>query len=343
MTIQKSNRLSANKRSIKKRMTLTFSVSVCLLVIFVYLNLATGTLNIQTKDMYHYFFTSIENKQTFIIQSVRMPRMIVAILVGGALALAGLLMQSITRNPLASPQIFGVNAGASFIIVLVTVLMPTMGNYATYLAFIGAFIGGLTVYLLSGSTKKITPVKLALAGMAVHLFFSSLTQGIILLNEDSNSTVMFWLVGSLNGMKWKDVMIICPWILMGLIILIAFARQLTIMELGDTLAKSLGQKTEVIRIIIGLLVIIFAGTSVSIVGPIGFIGLIVPHIVKRYAPHNYFILIPLTFIVGANLLLLSDTLSRLITYPYESPVGIITSFIGAFYFLFITLRRVKRI
>lgn len=96
--------------------------------------------------------------------------MIVAILVGGALALAGLLMQSITRNPLASPQIFGVNAGASFIIVLVTVLMPTMGNYATYLAFIGAFIGGLTVYLLSGSTKKITPVKLALAGMAVHLF-----------------------------------------------------------------------------------------------------------------------------------------------------------------------------
>ena len=132
MTIQKSNRLSANKRSIKKRMTLTFSVSVCLLVIFVYLNLATGTLNIQTKDMYHHFFTSIENKQTFIIQCVRMPRMIVAILVGGALALAGLLMQSITRNPLASPQIFGVNAGASFIIVLVTVLMPTMGNYATY-------------------------------------------------------------------------------------------------------------------------------------------------------------------------------------------------------------------
>lgn len=170
MAIQKSNRLSTNKRSIKKRMTLTFSVSVCLLFIFAYLNLATGTLNIQTKDMYHYFFTSIENKQTFIIQNVRMPRMIVGILVGGALALAGLLMQSITRNPLASPQIFGVNAGASFIIVLVTVLMPTMGNYATYLAFIGAFIGGLTVYLLSGSTKKITPVKLALAGMAVHLF-----------------------------------------------------------------------------------------------------------------------------------------------------------------------------
>ena len=121
--------------------------------------------------------------------------------------------------------------------------MPTMGNYATYLAFIGAFIGGLTVYLLSGSTKKITPVKLALQEWQ-YICFSSLTQGIILLNEDSNSTVMFWLVGSLNGMKWKDVMIICPWILMGLIILIAFARQLTIMELGDTLAKSLGQKLK---------------------------------------------------------------------------------------------------
>lgn len=170
--------------------------------------------------------------------------MIVAILVGGALALAGLLMQSITRNPLASPQIFGVNAGASFIIVLVTVLMPTMGNYATYLAFIGAFIGGLTVYLLSGSTKKNNTSEISFSRNGSTFVFSSLTQGIILLNEDSNSTVMFWLVGSLNGMKWKDVMIICPWILMGLIILIAFARQLTIMELGDTLAKSLGQKLK---------------------------------------------------------------------------------------------------
>ncbi|MCJ1655853.1 iron ABC transporter permease [Staphylococcus sp. NRL 16/872] len=343
MTMRSTDSQSANERATKKRTTLTFLVSVCFLFIFAYFNLAIGSSDIHAKDIYDYFFTSVDNKQTFLIHNVRMPRMIGGLIIGGALALAGLLMQAITRNPLASPQIFGVNSGASFVIVLVTILIPSLGKYATLLAFIGSFIGGLTVYLLSGSTKKITPVKLALAGMAIHLFFSSLTQGIIILNEDSNTTVMFWLVGSLNGLKWTSVLSIMPWLLIAFIITLLMGRQLTIMELGDDIAKGLGQKTQLIRIIIGLLVIVLAGASVSIAGPIGFVGLIVPHIVKRYVSKDYFIMVPLTFLVGADLLLLSDMLSRLITFPYESPVGIVTSFVGAIYFLLITLRGVKRI
>lgn len=343
MTMRPTDSQSANERATKKRTTLTFIVSVCFLFIFAYFNLAIGSSDIHAKDIYDYFFTSVDNKQTFLIHNVRMPRMIGGLIIGGALALAGLLMQAITRNPLASPQIFGVNSGASFVIVLVTILIPSLGKYATLLAFIGSFIGGLTVYLLSGSTKKITPVKLALAGMAIHLFFSSLTQGIIILNEDSNTTVMFWLVGSLNGLKWTSVLSIMPWLLVAFIITLLMGRQLTIMELGDDIAKGLGQKTQLIRIIIGLLVIVLAGASVSIAGPIGFVGLIVPHIVKRYVSKDYFIMVPLTFLVGADLLLLSDMLSRLITFPYESPVGIVTSFVGAIYFLLITLRGVKRI
>ncbi|MCI2774630.1 FecCD family ABC transporter permease [Staphylococcus petrasii] len=343
MTMRSTDSQSANERATKKRTTLTFIVSVCFLFIFAYFNLAIGSSDIHAKDIYDYFFTSVDNKQTFLIHNVRMPRMIGGLIIGGALALAGLLMQAITRNPLASPKIFGVNSGASFVIVLVTILIPSLGKYATLLAFIGSFIGGLTVYLLSGSTKKITPVKLALAGMAIHLFFSSLTQGIIILNEDSNTTVMFWLVGSLNGLKWTSVLSIMPWLLVAFIITLLMGRQLTIMELGDDIAKGLGQKTQLIRIIIGLLVIVLAGASVSIAGPIGFVGLIVPHIVKRYVSKDYFIMVPLTFLVGADLLLLSDMLSRLITFPYESPVGIVTSFVGAIYFLLITLRGVKRI
>ncbi|PNZ69076.1 iron ABC transporter permease [Staphylococcus croceilyticus] len=343
MTMRSTDSQSANERATKKRTTLTFIVSVCFLFIFAYFNLAIGSSDIHAKDIYDYFFTSVDNKQTFLIHNVRVPRMIGGLIIGGALALAGLLMQAITRNPLASPQIFGVNSGASFVIVLVTILIPSLGKYATLLAFIGSFIGGLTVYLLSGSTKKITPVKLALAGMAIHLFFSSLTQGIIILNEDSNTTVMFWLVGSLNGLKWTSVLSIMSWLLIAFIITLLMGRQLTIMELGDDIAKGLGQKTQLIRIIIGLLVIVLAGASVSIAGPIGFVGLIVPHIVKRYVSKDYFIMVPLTFLVGADLLLLSDVLSRLITFPYESPVGIVTSFVGAIYFLLITLRGVKRI
>ncbi|MBM9714720.1 iron chelate uptake ABC transporter family permease subunit, partial [Staphylococcus aureus] len=236
-----------------------------------------------------------------------------------------------------------VSSGASFFIVFVTIIIPSLEYYALYLGVIGAFIGGLTVYTLSGATKGMTPIKLALAGMAIHLFFSSMTEGIIILNENSNEQVMFWLVGSLSSMKWDEILTILPWLIGALIATIFIGRQLTIMELGDDIAKGLGQNINKVRIIIGLLVIILTGMSVSVAGPIGFVGLIVPHIVKRYVSKNYLVMIPLTFIIGADLLLLSDVLSRLITYPYESPVGIVTSFVGAFYFLFITIKGVKRI
>lgn len=146
-----------------------------------------------------------------------------------------------------------------------------------------------------------------------------------------------------SSMKWDEILTILPWIIGALIVTIFIGRQLTIMELGDDIAKGLGQNINKVRIIIGLLVIILTGMSVSVAGPIGFVGLIVPHIVKRYVSKNYLVMIPLTFIIGADLLLLSDVLSRLITYPYESPVGIVTSFVGALYFLFITIKGVKRI
>ncbi|MDA5433537.1 iron ABC transporter permease, partial [Staphylococcus aureus] len=284
-----------------------------------------------------------DTKATFLLHNVRMPRMIAGLFIGGALAVSGLLMQAMTRNPLASPKIFGVSSGASFFIVFVTIIIPSLEYYALYLGVIGAFIGGLTVYTLSGATKGMTPIKLALAGMAIHLFFSSMTEGIIILNENSNEQVMFWLVGSLSSMKWDEILTILPWLIGALIVTIFIGRQLTIMELGDDIAKGLGQNINKVRIIIGLLVIILTGMSVSVAGPIGFVGLIVPHIVKRYVSKNYLVMIPLTFIIGADLLLLSDVLSRLITYPYESPVGIVTSFVGALYFLFITIKGVKRI
>ena len=205
--------------------------------ISVYLNLAIGSSKIQFNDILSYVTGHTNTKATFLIHNVRMPRMLAGLIIGGALAIAGLLMQAITKNPLASPQIFGVNAGASFVIVLITVLIPSLGSYSTILAIIGAFLGGFTVYTLSGSTKSITPIKLALAGMAIHLFFSSMTQGIIILNEDSNDTVMFWLVGSLAGIKWQQIIFILPFLLLAIFVTIFMGRQLTILELGDDIAR----------------------------------------------------------------------------------------------------------
>lgn len=325
----------------RKRTTLTFIVSVCFLIIAIYLNLAIGATKIPFQSMMDYFFHLNQTKETFLIHNVRMPRMVAALLIGAALAVAGALMQSITRNPLASPQIFGVNAGASFIVVLITVMIPSLANHTVVFAFIGAFIGGLTVYMLAGSTKGMTPIKLALAGMTIHLFFSSLTQGIILLNEDATTTVMFWLVGALHTIKWPDIIQVLPWILGGLLVALALGKQLAILELGDELAKGLGQHTQRVRAIAGFIVVILAGACVSIAGPIGFVGLIVPHIVKHYLNRNYVLIILLSMIIGADLLLISDVVSRFIAFPFESPVGIVTSFIGALYFLWITMRGVK--
>ncbi|ATH59540.1 MULTISPECIES: FecCD family ABC transporter permease [Staphylococcus] len=337
------NQTRTEDKKNKKRTALTFIVSVCALFVIIYFNLSIGSSRIALDDFKDYFLTHSDSKQTFLIHNVRMPRMLAGLLIGGALGLAGLLMQAMTRNPLASPQIFGVNSGASFVIVFITMIMPALSTYATILAFIGAFIGGLTVYALSGSTRGMTPVKLALAGMAIHLFFSSLTQGIILLNEDATSTVMFWLVGSLSSVTWTQVLGITPWLIIAFICTVLISKQLTIMELGEDLATSLGQNVKLMRVMIGILVIVLAGTSVSIAGPIGFVGLIVPHIVKYYIKTDYRFMVPLTMIIGANLLLLSDVLSRLIAFPFESPVGIVTSFIGAFYFLAITIKGVKRL
>ncbi|WP_431706373.1 FecCD family ABC transporter permease [Staphylococcus aureus] len=343
MAIKEISSQSAIDHKRKRRTTLTYIVSLCFLFICIYLNMAIGSSKINFSDIVHYVIGHTDTKATFLLHNVRMPRMIAGLFIGGALAVSGLLMQAMTRNPLASPKIFGVSSGASFFIVFVTIIIPSLEYYALYLGVIGAFIGGLTVYTLSGATKGMTPIKLALAGMAIHLFFSSMTEGIIILNENSNEQVMFWLVGSLSSMKWDEILTILPWLIGALIVTIFIGRQLTIMELGDDIAKGLGQNINKVRIIIGLLVIILTGMSVSVAGPIGFVGLIVPHIVKRYVSKNYLVMIPLTFIIGADLLLLSDVLSRLITYPYESPVGIVTSFVGALYFLFITIKGVKRI
>ncbi|HEI8129852.1 TPA: iron ABC transporter permease [Staphylococcus aureus] len=343
MAIKEISSQSAIDHKRKRRTTLTYIVSLCFLFICIYLNMAIGSSKINFSDIIHYVTGHTDTKAMFLLHNVRMPRMIAGLFIGGALAVSGLLMQAMTRNPLASPKIFGVSSGASFFIVFVTIIIPSLEYYALYLGVIGAFIGGLTVYTLSGATKGMTPIKLALAGMAIHLFFSSMTEGIIILNENSNEQVMFWLVGSLSSMKWDEILTILPWIIGALIVTIFIGRQLTIMELGDDIAKGLGQNINKVRIIIGLLVIILTGMSVSVAGPIGFVGLIVPHIVKRYVSKNYLVMIPLTFIIGADLLLLSDVLSRLITYPYESPVGIVTSFVGALYFLFITIKGVKRI
>lgn len=309
-------------------------VSVCLLIVGMVIHIAFGSSSISFIEVLKALFASDDSKQTTIIQTLRLPRAVLAALIGASLAVAGALMQAITRNSLASPQVFGVNAGASLAIVMGLILFPNLNSQTTvYIAFLGAALGGITVYLFA-SGGKTTHVKLALAGMAVHLFLSSLTQGIIVLNEQATD-VLYWLVGSINGKDWTHVKILFPWFVLGLFFAFSMSRSISILVLGENMATGLGEKVKWIRFFAGVIVIMLAGASVAVAGPIGFVGLIVPHIARKLVGGDYQRILPFSALFGAILLVYADVLSRFIAYPFESPVGIVTALIGAPFFLYL--------
>lgn len=315
----------------------TAVAGVVLLMIGVLSSITVGAADIDVSMVMKSFFAMDSSKEQTIIRTIRLPRALVGALVGANLAVAGALMQAITRNSLASPQVFGVNAGASFFIVSAFVFFPNLSSVSLVcLAFAGAAVAGLLVYSFA-SGGGMTQVKLALAGMAVHFFLSSLTQGMIIFNEQAKD-VLYWLVGSINGKTWTHVNLILPWSLSGLLIAAVFSRSVSILVLGENMAQGLGQKVQRIRILAGILVIILAGSSVAVAGPVGFVGLIVPHIARKLVGGDYRRIIPFSALFGAVLLVYADVLARFIAYPFESPVGIVTAIIGAPFFLYLARR-----
>ena len=318
-------------------------ISVFLLIAGIFIHVSVGSSSIGITDVIKALFQPDNSKQTTVIQTLRLPRAVLAALIGASLAVAGALMQAITRNSLASPQVFGVNAGASLAIVVATILFPELHSKTTvYFAFLGSALGGITVYLFAAG-GKVTHIKLALAGMAVHLFLSSLTQGVIVLNEDATD-VLYWLVGSINGKNWSHVLILLPWSVFGLLAAFIMGRSISILVLGENMAIGLGEKVQWIRLVSGVIVIILAGSSVAVAGPIGFIGLMVPHIARKLVGGDYQRILPFSALLGGILLIYADILSRFIAYPFESPVGIVTALIGAPFFLYLARkgRKIKQ-
>lgn len=327
------------KRRNNKHKLAVIIISLIILLIGIIISLFIGSINLNLETLIKAIFIQDGTKENLVIRTIRLPRTIMAILIGANLAVAGVLMQGITRNPLASPQVFGVNSGAAFFAVAAIALFPNISdNSLVYFAFLGAALSGALVYFI-GSVGGMTPVKLALAGMAIHFLLSSFTQGIILVDENSLDKIIHWLVGSVSNTNWDSVKVILPWTIIGLTGAILLSSSMTILDLGEEVAKGLGEKTEMIRIIAGLIVIILAGACVSIAGPIGFIGLIVPHIVSNFVGTDYKIKIPVCILFGAILLVYSDIMARFIAYPYESPVGIVTAIIGGPFFLYLAQRK----
>ncbi|WP_066175214.1 FecCD family ABC transporter permease [Bacillus marinisedimentorum] len=277
------------------------------------------------------------SNEQLIIKNARVPRALIAAAVGASLGVAGTLMQALTRNPLASPGILGVNAGASFfIVVAVSFFSISSLTSFTWIAFSGAAVAALTVYFIGSAGRGgMTPVKLTLAGAAMAALFASLTQGLLVLNEKALEEVLFWLAGSVQGRKLSILTAVLPYLLVGWISSILLSKQINILLMGEDVAKGLGQRTGLVKAGGGLIVILLAGGSVAIAGPIGFVGIVVPHLARALTGTDHRWVIPYSGLIGGILLLLADVGARYIIMPQEVPVGVMTAIIGTPFFVYI--------
>ncbi|MDQ1144465.1 iron complex transport system permease protein [Bacillus sp. SORGH_AS 510] len=280
------------------------------------------------------------SNEHIIIQTVRFPRALIASAVGASLAIAGVLMQTLTKNPLASPGIFGINAGAGFaVVVAITVFSVTDLQAFNGLAFLGAAVAAVSVYAIGSFGREgLTPMKLTLAGAAMSAMFSSFTQGLLVVDEAALEQVLFWLAGSVQGRKLETLYSVLPYIGIGWLGAVLISGKMNILSMGEDVAKGLGLNTGLIKVAIGVIVILLAGGSVAVAGPIGFVGIVVPHITRSIIGIDHRWVIPLSAILGAILLLAADIAARYILMPSEVPVGVMTAVIGTPFFIFIARR-----
>ncbi|WP_144510786.1 iron ABC transporter permease [Bacillus sp. FJAT-22090] len=277
------------------------------------------------------------SNEHIIIKTVRLPRSLIAAVVGSSLAISGVLMQTLTKNPLASPGIFGVNAGAGFAVVIAVTLF-SVGNLQafTWISFLGAAVAAIAVYMIGSTGREgLTPMKLTLAGAAISAMFASFTQGFLVINEAAFEQVLFWLAGSIEGRKMEILTTVLPYLVIGWIGSLIIASKMNVLSMGEDVAKGLGVNTGLLKIIVAVIVILLAGGSVAIAGPIGFIGIVIPHITRSIIGIDHRWLIPFSGILGGILLLTADILARYIIMPQEVPVGVMTAIIGTPFFIYI--------
>ena len=314
-----------------------FAVAMLLLI-----DILIGMSHIGIKEIIDYIINYSGSKQDLIIRTVRLPRVLLCILIGASMAISGLIMQNLTRNPLASPQVLGINSGATLSVVVIMVFFPLLGYKAKILgAFLGAGVIGLFVHVI-GTVKNLSPLKITLVGISIQLFLSSITKSIMLFNESKTSDLVFWMIGGVHHAQFIHIMAILPWFILSIILTILISNSMDTLKMGDSVAISLGENVKLTKTVATIVVILLSSSSVAIAGPISFIGLITPHIISKLGGRNFRQNFILCGIYGANLLLLSDIISKLLKYPYESPVGTVTSFIGAVFYIFLANKEMKR-
>ncbi len=318
---------------------IVFAGGPLLLLALLFLHVSQGQSDITFNAIIDALISPTGDTTDNVVRYIRLPRAAIGVLAGAALGMAGVLLQSVTRNPLASPGTLGVNAGAYLAIVAATIFAPGLfGASPVVLAFAGGAAAAVLAYAIAG-TVQATPVRLALAGVAVALVCSALTAMLQLFYEDQTAGLFFWGAGSLAENDWSGTQYAWPRVLAGTLLALAIARPLDILLLGDDVARSLGQRVTLTRLGGVTVGVFLAAVAVSVVGPIGFVGLMVPHIVRLMGIKRHRLLLPAAAIWGAIVLIGADIAARLVTTNLsELPAGGITALIGAPFFVWLARR-----
>ncbi len=322
-----------------KIITLLLGSAVCI-VISILVSLSFGARYVDFNEVVNSLLNSENISFGALVVRERVPRTVFAIVAGASLGVSGALMQAITRNPIADPSILGVNMGASLFVVsgIAFFNISTAAQYI-WIALAGAAVTAIFVYGIGSlGHGGATPIKLALAGAATSAALSSLVSAVILPRTEVMNAFRFWQVGSVSGATWDGIITVMPFLITGMAIGIFLTAALNALALGDDVATGLGVRTGIVRMSGAFAGVLLCGATTALTGPIGFIGLMVPHIMRLICGPDMRYIVPMSAVGGAILLTLSDTIGRLIGMPGELEAGIVTAFLGAPILIFIAMR-----
>lgn len=313
---------------------LPFAILSFLLLALVVANLMFGAVAIPLHGILQGFSPGTDSY--FTVHEYRLPRTILAILVGAMMALAGALVQGVIRNPLASPDVLGVSHGAGLAAVSYMTLLPNAGiDWLPAVALTGGLLAALILWWLCGN--KSSTIKLAITGVALAALYASTIDFLMLVKPLEINNALLWLTGSLWGRSWPQIAMLLPWTIL-IPVALWLAKPLNLMHLGEDSAISLGVRANPLRLVALGVAVALTAAAVSVCGPIGFLGLVAPHLTRKLLGGRHQVLLPATMLVGAVLLLLADLVARTIDPPIELPAGIMTAILGAPYFLWLLLR-----
>ena len=312
-----------------------YVITLSLMALLFGLSIRFGTYTLSFEEIWAAF--QPDDKNYFTLMEYRLPRAVLAILLGGSLAISGVLVQSVVRNPLASPDILGINNAAGLVAVSVLMFLPNLAFYwMPIFAFLGGVLSFIILWIVCGFNFR--PIKMAIIGVALSALWAAISHYLMLTNPVEINTAMLWLTGSLWGRSWSYLNVVLPWLVVLLPLPFIFCRDLDTLGLGENKASTLGVTVNKVQISVLVLAVALSTTAVAICGPIAFLGLVAPHLARRLVGGRHRILLPAALIIGALLLQLSDILARVIDPPTELPAGILTAIIGAPYFFYLLMR-----